>query len=314
VVVQPRLAPLIAALFVLFIPLAFSEDIIEFGYDLAREAQPPWVTILADMGLMSLLALLGLGIWRVRWHLLALGVASMLFIDAIVESHGTDEIWFLVLTALAYAISLAVLAAAFVGDQFRPVVPLLIGTVAAYIATIAFSTDIGKEYFEQVSQVIPLLLIAVGFEAKHFQRYADQAVGKAVIIVTVTTLCFAEVMALTALPLAGKETVNMVASWHRYAAFVITIEACFVTLATLAWALITYRETSPSQAPPFPPACPPPAADPPAPACPPPAVAPPPPAAAPAGQADVGATVLATLGAFAAGVALAQALRRRGGS
>jgi len=51
---------------------------------------------------------------------------------------------------------------------------------------------ISQEYFAQVSQIIPLLLVATGLEASLFRRNVDNPVRRAMTILTIAVLCVGE--------------------------------------------------------------------------------------------------------------------------
>jgi hypothetical protein len=202
----------------------------------------------------------------------AIGAALTLVIDWIATPwpadgtrtlRTTNWIWLIV---AGYGVSTAILAAALVGarlrsrnrpgqapepQRFRFVLPLVVGTFSAFTGSTYFDyitrgshDSLNAEYFSQVSQVIPLLLIALGFEAKQFHRYARNYIGLAATIATVTIIIIGEVAALTILPMPVTEHTNAVRSWQEYAAFVATLQACSVGLVMLAWALITAAVTS----------------------------------------------------------------------
>jgi hypothetical protein len=153
--------------------------------------------------------------------------------------------------------------------RFLPGIPLLIGTFAGWIGNeIWFSlnanairtfTDalevarregstgpvqdlcvgaVGPEYFAQVSQVIPLLLVALGVERRFFERLLTEPVQWALTIFTVLLLCVGEAMAISALPSPNQGCGNLLSIVHENLAFVFTLLACFIALATLLWVLV----------------------------------------------------------------------------
>jgi hypothetical protein len=168
--------------------------------------------------------------------------------------------------------------------RFLPGVPLLIGTYAAFagasgifygldltaIRSVAEATEVARrqgltepiadlcigavrpEYFAQVSQIIPLLLVALGIERRFFERQMREPVQRALTMFTVLLLCAAEAAAITLLP-GGNEGCGRVPSYgQEYKAFVLTLLACFIALATLVWALVAVSprdDAKPSSAP-----------------------------------------------------------------
>jgi hypothetical protein len=59
---------------------------------------------------------------------------------------------------------------------------------------------IRSEYFSNVSQVIPLLFVALGIERRFFERFLREAVQRAITMFTVLVLCIGELLALSVLP------------------------------------------------------------------------------------------------------------------
>ncbi|MFB9530586.1 hypothetical protein [Nonomuraea roseola] len=120
-------------------------------------------------------------------------------------------------------------------QRFHIVLPLVVGMLAAFTASTIWDhllmKSVEQEYFAQVSQIIPLLLIAVGFEARFFDRLRQGAIERTLTLVTVITLCVGEALAISAL------TVEELHAWHEYAAFIGTVQAWSVALVTLLWAL-----------------------------------------------------------------------------
>jgi hypothetical protein len=176
------------------------------------------------------------------WGLLAWGAAGAaltLALDIAVayERVLPDTFWGDLSASLLYIVSLGLLLAATVAanpiwvrtrtgrdrrsDQeawrrFRPALPLLIGTLAAYVGSVVYwrelvpgsirtITDareealnnsdlagavindlcvgaVNQEYFAQVSQVTPLLLVALGIERRFFEPFLGELVPRAMII------------------------------------------------------------------------------------------------------------------------------------
>lgn len=139
--------------------------------------------------------------------------------------------------------------------RFRVALPLLFGMFAAFFASTMWEhliepenciarcqaqdlseqvwghVGVHQEYFAQASQIIPLLLIAVGVEARFFDQLRRGAMERALILITVITLCVGEMLAISGIT---SETLH---PWHEYTAFVVTAQACSIALVTLLWAL-----------------------------------------------------------------------------
>jgi hypothetical protein len=134
------------------------------------------------------------------------------------------------------------------------VVPLLIGVGAAYVGETLYWREvqvggdhIDQEYFAQISQVLPLLAIALGFESRFTdsgrELYpAELAVG----MFTVLLLVVGEGLAISALPVDNNEV--FLYTWHEYVAFIVTLYACFVALAVLVAVLVVSLKPGGSRA------------------------------------------------------------------
>jgi hypothetical protein len=162
--------------------------------------------------------------------------------------------------------------------RFLPGIPLLLGTFAAWIGndiwfrlnenairTFADALEVtrdegltgpvrdlcvgavGQEYFAQLSQVIPLLLVALGVERRFFERLLTEPVQRALTIFTVLVLCVGEAMAISALPSPNQGCGNLLSIVHENLAFVFTLLACFIALATLLWVLVVASPTARSK-------------------------------------------------------------------
>lgn len=138
--------------------------------------------------------------------------------------------------------------------------PLIVGTFFGYIATplwypvillhsppLGSSPDatcpptIDPQYFAQMTQVIPVLLITLGIEFNYVLRAEDEAepepIQRAAPILTMILLCIAEALAFSAL--VRKDACGLGGVWHEYIALVITVQATAIGLATFVWLLLT---------------------------------------------------------------------------
>ena len=183
--------------------------------------------------------------------------------------HGATWFAFSVTSSLARVVALAMLVASVLGaspfgsgrnvrnpgswERYRPALVLVLGTFAAYLASDAWDTMgrdgckavVSQEYFAQLSQVIPLLLVGLGLEAKFVQRLTTLP-ERAVVVITVAMLCLAEVLAVTALVVPEDHVgcVSFLPGWHEYLAFIVTMEATTIALAVLAVALLRIETNS----------------------------------------------------------------------
>lgn len=271
-----RSLPLTASIALVFVPLAFSEELMEPFFYLSRREWlvPASVLLPVDAGL--LLAAFVLAWWghgrrgefRPVWF--AVGAVAHLGVD-VVNAVVPPSVGAAFALAVPYAATLAVIGAAVVGARwlpprrprinhtgaFRYVLPLVAGTLFAYLGESLYWYTLGAEptqgarvvndeYFAQMSAVIPLLLIAIGFEARQFQRYRHHPAGRSTALVIIVLLCVTEVLVLTVLtPVGGVEQANPayrpaggLPAWLEYPAFLLSLEAMCMGLALVAWALI----------------------------------------------------------------------------
>lgn len=99
---------------------------------------------------------------------------------------------------------------------------------------------VDPEYFAQLSQIIPLILIGVGLEAGFFKQTVKSPVQRAALTLTIVVLLLGEVLAILTLPYPKEgDPDQLVSEWWEFFAFVFVVQAAAVGLATLAWALIT---------------------------------------------------------------------------
>lgn len=156
----------------------------------------------------------------------------------------------------------------------RAVVPLIVGTYAAYIGATVwsdfFNVDVTRTldpelaaeveqlslferegvlreicdpavdptYFEQVAQVIPLLLMTLGIEFGFFRGTLREPAQRAATAATVTVMSVALVFALSTLPWGGDECGEILEAWHEYLTFVVSLQAVFTGLVSLVWVLV----------------------------------------------------------------------------
>jgi hypothetical protein len=97
---------------------------------------------------------------------------------------------------------------------------------------------IRPEYFSNVSQVIPLLLVALGIERRFFERFLREAVQRAITMFTVLVLCIGGLLALSVLPSPNQGCGRVLSAPHEFVAFTTTVFACSIGLMLLFWALI----------------------------------------------------------------------------
>ncbi|MDN5859975.1 MAG: hypothetical protein L0H84_15275, partial [Pseudonocardia sp.] len=278
-------------------------------------APPPWLFAVVDAGILAVILWFSTLLWRhgidadrrVRawWFAGAAGGLAVDLVGGLLLPY--DVVWIVVTEALIYIVFLAIMIASTLGAtprniltsagrraggslpwiRFRSTIPLLVGTIAAYAGSIAWtfqldtptapggdpgvlrtradavefvssrpelldglrpseqyafidslcSGAISPQYFTQLSAVIPLLLVALVFEARFVDQLRLHAVGRAVAIGTILFLGVGEALALSALPQANQGCGHVLGFWHEYVAFVLTLEASFIGLTGIVAAV-----------------------------------------------------------------------------
>jgi len=167
-------------------------------------------------------------------------------------------------------------------QRVRAVVPLVIGSYAAYAGAAlwwdARSVDVQRElppeiaaqienipvmlrgqffvfscwgavsprYFDQMTYVIPMLMITLGIEAGFFRRHLRDPIQRVATGVAVMVMSLGLVGALSTLPWEGLGCGQVLSKWHEYIVFILTLLAVFVGLTTLIWQLLVSRpDTTP---------------------------------------------------------------------
>ncbi len=97
---------------------------------------------------------------------------------------------------------------------------------------------INPAYFRHVVGVLPLLLLSLGVEFNYFRRTMLDPAYRAAAAATITIMSVGVVFSLSTLPLAGIGCGEVLARWHEYLAFVISLQGIFTALATLVWMLV----------------------------------------------------------------------------
>jgi hypothetical protein len=206
-------------------------------------------------------------------------LAGALKAFADIDQAVNMPLWAVVLILLGYLVSLVMLIAGAVAatpyalfrtklryrdppawSRLQATIPLIVGVAGAWTASVVWDRVldprraedchdaigvINQEYFAQLSQVIPLLLIAIGLEAGIFRSLLSKPSPRAMVVMTVVLLAVAEMLAISALPWSNVGC-DRLASWHEYIAFIVTVDACLVALAWLVWALLQRAKPTPS--------------------------------------------------------------------
>ncbi|MFI0805662.1 hypothetical protein, partial [Amycolatopsis lurida] len=263
----------ITAVFMVLVVLAFSDEFLgAFDEEMELRHRWDWLLAPIDLVILALV-LLTKNLFRRRiggakrpsvlvwWFVgailtLALDLLTTVVIAPRIFPRDLTRLWLDLLTPLPYLVALALILSTTLdarpamlvsrrareSDQgewvrLRTSIPLLAGTLAAYYATTwweyQLGGDVDKEFFAQMTQVIVLLIVALGLEVGFFREAATDPGQRPVVVFAVFILSLGEVMALSALVPS-----EHIFGWHVYAAFVIVVEASLVALATMLWVLL----------------------------------------------------------------------------
>lgn len=160
------------------------------------------------------------------------------------------------LASLVYVVALTLLLLAALGGRRGPrtwVVPLVIGTYVVYVASALWypiidvrrgcAEEISPTYFSDMTEILAVVLIALGIELNFLRRTADLAAdpGRRVSpVFTVFLLSVGITLAFSMLVKSGMGTpCGLAAVWHEYIAFVVTVQALAIGLTTLLWLLVS---------------------------------------------------------------------------
>lgn len=130
------------------------------------------------------------------------------------------------------------------------IVPLLVGTFAVQLASALWfpvinvndecASQISPDFFGQIVNVVPMLLIPLGLELNYVRRGAGirNPGMRAAPILTVVLLCLAEALAFSMQVNIEAPRCGIAPVWHEYTAFVVSVQATAIALATLVWLLV----------------------------------------------------------------------------
>ena len=235
-------------------------------------------------------------LWRWWWISFAAIVGVDVFLVLLPEDHS---LWIDLVSSVALATLMGILMMVSLnGDpltlfsrvrrsaeptdwaRVRAVVPLVIGTLACYIAATAFddffdldtvrvldpemAAEVGAmpiaeklgalatlcegavspAFFQTVVKVIPLLLLTIGVEFNFFRRALDEPAQRAAAAATVALMSIGLSLAVSTLPWADTGCGGVLGYWHEYLTFVVSVQGVATGLATLIWLLVA---SSPDQ-------------------------------------------------------------------
>ncbi len=292
-----------ALVFILVIVFSYSEEFVGGVFELVGNPEPRgwrWLVLPVDM---LIVAATGWLKWRIAardgggqrlWGWWVAGALITIAVDVVLLAREDDTTFgedlvastlfigamaILLISALnadPMAVFSANKRAALRNDWFRArsVVPLVIGTYAAYIAATIWADVLDPEvvreldaeteaeiaalplteqqglyellcwgavnpaFFAQVSGVIPLLLVTLGIEFGYFRHAFREPAQRAATIITVALLCVGLVFSLSAVLKDAQGCGDVLPAWHEYLAFVVSVQATAIGLATLVWLLV----------------------------------------------------------------------------
>ena len=292
-----------AVVFLLLFAFSYSEDYVFAILEVAgREEVVAWLLGLVgfDVAVLALVGLLKRAIaradgdaprlWQWWWSSFAAVVCIDVFLVLLPEDH---PLWIDLSSSLALAILMGLLMMVSLnGDpltlfsaarraaaptdwaRVRAVVPLVVGTIACYIAATAFDDffdldtvraldpemaaevaamplpeqlgafatlcegAVSPAFFQQVVAVIPLLLLTIGVEFNFFRRALDEPAQRAAAAATVSLMAIGLLLAVSTLPWAGSGCGGVLGYWHEYLTFVVAVQGIATGLATLLWLLV----------------------------------------------------------------------------
>lgn len=269
------------ALLVAFLPLAFSEDLLTFtAEELVQPVATSWWLPVLDIALYGVIAVLlwpiphfRLSHWARGLFLASLGLTVGL--DCLAAALGWMPRWLELIMLVAYLVAQALIYAsiAMTGEKLtRPTRgmwavggPLLAGTALTwFLGLVQWSglqrvsesgaqwrageyfapARVDQEYFAQLSQLLPVLIVALAVELRVFDGTSVPSAARRARTAVVAGIAGAGTFAaVLSLPRQDGDDVMLsnVELWAEYLAYVLTINAVSVAVVALVWALIADR-------------------------------------------------------------------------
>jgi hypothetical protein len=131
------------------------------------------------------------------------------------------------------------------------ILPVLLGTLVVQVAAALWfpvldvegncAGTVSTDFFSQMVQVIPMLLVTLGIELGVLRRSSPLRTPgqRAAPILTVVMLCVAEILSFSMLVASDRTACGVAATMHEFAAFVLSVQATSIALVTLVWLLMT---------------------------------------------------------------------------
>lgn len=262
------------AVFLLVIGVTYSGDIVEFAYAGAGSTVqgPRWLIAVIDIGLIlsalplqrymlaranperqldwqEFAAIVARSWWPVGMALMVVVHVAMTFTPRMlwVDLLGTLLSTIAMTFALVAALDISAGGRRGLGNSW--IVPISAGTLVVQVASVLWfpvinvkgdcADTISPEFFSQMVQVIPMLLITLGIELGYLRRARGAMTPgeRAAPILTVVLLSVAEALTFSMLVADDRLKCGLIVTLQEYAAFVVSIQATAVALATVVWLL-----------------------------------------------------------------------------
>lgn len=243
-----------------------------------------WIVVAIDVALLAGSAFLKWRIaaqvepalrWRRFWPRLvrswwAVGAVLIVTLHLVViRLAGTGSqvpLWMNLLASLLFVTAMGLVLASTLDTDAAPgigwsrtgwVLPLVFGTLIVQMASALWfpvidvnagcANEVSAEFFGHIVNVLPVLLITLGLEMGFLRRRASalRPADRAAPVLTVLLLCAAEGLAFSMTVKIDGGHCGVAAVWHEYIAFVVSVQALAIGLATLAWLLVA--ESTPDE-------------------------------------------------------------------
>ena len=194
------------------------------------------------------------------WAVGALLILALHLVVIRLAGNGSQlPLWLSLLASFLFVTAMGLVLASTLDTEVAPgigwsrhgwVLPLVFGTLIVQVASALWfpvidvnagcAGEVSADFFGHMVNVLPLLLITLGLEMGFLRRRAGvlRPADRAAPVLTVLLLCAAEGLAfsMTVKPDGGH--CGVAAVWHEYIAFVVSVQALAIGLATLAWLLV----------------------------------------------------------------------------
>lgn len=266
----------LVVVFGLVIGFTYSDDMVEFALEAAGRlgsGAGPWLVVAADLALV-------LGTAALKWRMTRAETDPAGFVRRLCTGPWAVGAVLVVVTHLALILTAehrsALSEPAYLGVNLLAtavfvtamtlllhdalggttgsrswLAPLVFGTAVAQLASALWypvidlehgcANDISPSYFSDASNILSVVLLAVGVELNYLRRAAkERDPGQRVApVITVVLMCIGLMLALSMQVKADLGTrCGIAAVWHEYISFVVTAQSLAIGLATITWLMI----------------------------------------------------------------------------